>query len=153
MKLTKEKLKCYVLTVAQKYPANHRKVGRPTNFVLKIKEKFKIHTIRSNYNLWKYRIEEINAGRGYLSIRIWTGKPYKSKQLEVFRFHGKEVGIEKIKFINMDGLIEDKKEVGYRTLAINDGLKEMDYLDWFKKSNQETMAIIHFTEFRYNSNN
>lgn len=86
-------MKTYVITLSRHFLANHKRAGEETHF----KEKFllgqgltdydtpsmaKIHTIRANYPLWEKRIKEVQEGRAVLSVRQWTGKPYRSKQVE-----------------------------------------------------------------------
>ena len=39
----------------------------------------KLHTIRANYPLWEKRIKDIQEGHAVLSVRQWSGKPYRSK--------------------------------------------------------------------------
>ena len=86
------KIKTYVITVSEFFPKTHNKSGLPTGFIDKIGSKIKKHTIRGNYELWKKRIDEIQKGNAVLSVRYWTGKPYNSKQKEVYVF-GKDSGI------------------------------------------------------------
>lgn len=78
-------MKTYVLTLSKVFPKTHKRAGEPTDFELLFKDNNyfdKIHTIRANYPLWKQRISEIQAGRAVLSVRQWTGNPYRSKQVE-----------------------------------------------------------------------
>jgi hypothetical protein len=147
----KIKIKTYVLTVSQVFPATHKRKGQPTGFPLAIKHYDKIHTIRGNYELWRKRFEEIHAGRAILSIRVWDGKPYNSPQHEIFRYdntHG--IGVEKLedptnsKFAPIEG-----KQIDWQTVAKNDGLSFGDFCDWFKVRTPDPMAVIHFTDFRY----
>lgn len=144
------KKKCYVITVSEKFPATHSRRGQETKFIEKIRKGLKKHTIRSNYWFWFKRITEINKGNAYLSIRIWSGKPYASKQTEIMKLTN--VGIEKL----------DKSDFGFkinslgvhfneRDFALNDGLLVVDFKEWFKKA-VYPMAIIHFTDFRYINN-
>ena len=143
----------YVLTVSQKFPATHKKAGQPTGFPLAIKHYDKIHTIRGNYDLWAKRFEKINAGKAILSVRIWEGKPYKSKQLEIFKYdYTHKIGVEKILFDDYlySCQINEKRFGNMWDLSKNDGLSDEDFEDWFKKYDlSKTMAIIHFTDFRY----
>lgn len=149
------------------FPQSHKKAGNETFF----KEAFtvgvdgdnkrnkplhsKIHTIRHNYELWKKRIEEINAGKAILSIRQWTGKPYCSKQVEIKRLN--KVGIQKIRSMDDEYAygVNDKGNVlpiPLSLLSINDGLELPDFKEWFKDSKptpNNPMAIIHFTDFAY----
>ena len=66
-----KKYKKYVITLSQVFPVTHIRKGEQTGF----KDKFlaaigkaegkwlKVHTIRANYDLWKKRFDEIEAGR------------------------------------------------------------------------------------------
>lgn len=145
-------MKTYVLTVSEKFPKTHPKAGDPTNFPLSIKHYDKIHTIRGNYDLWEKRFEKINVGEAVLSVRVWEGKPYKSKQQEIFRYdYRRKIGIEKVTFrdylydINVNGASVDVDD-----LAKNDGLSYSDFEHWFKGYDfSKPMAVIHFTDFRY----
>ncbi len=142
------KLKCYVLIVSREFPMKHPDVGKKTNFILKIKIQQKIHTIRLNYLLWKKRIDEINAGKAYLSLRYWTGKPYKSKHKEFRKLY--EVGIEKIESTILGWFINDHPaKLLTEDLAKNDGLSFAEFAAWFNPIPDEPLAIIHFTDFRY----
>lgn len=150
-------MKKYVLTVSEKFPKGHIRAGEETNFPLSIKHYDKLHTIRGNYELWEKRFKKIEAGEAYLSVRIWEGKPYASKQLEIFRFdRSRKIGIEKVTFrdfnvhwdININGV-----DVEATDLAKNDGLSYLDFEYWFKSYDlSQPMAVIHFTDFRYNQN-
>ena len=162
-------MKTYVITLSRHFLANHKRAGEETHF----KEKFllgqgltdydtpslaKIHTIRANYPLWEKRIKEVKAGRAVLSIRQWTGKPYRSKQVEIaILTAGNGVGVQKLcfdkdkdgvpslRFFNINGKYIDRE-----TLANNDGLSKEDWQEWFRGYDlSKPMAIIHFTKFRY----
>lgn len=139
----------YVLTVSELFPKGHIREGEETGFVKKISTLDKIHTIRGNYDLWDKRVEKINSGKARLSLRIWTGQPYTSKQREVFSFD--KVGIEKIQLTDLGWLVNDiNRHLTTGLISKNDGLSEEDFKSWFKgKSFIEPMAVIHFTDFRY----
>lgn len=118
----------------------------------------KIHTIRANYELWAKRIQEVQAGEAIISLRNWTGKPYKSKQLEFMQLAAEDgIGIQKlIKFEGGTGWgathIEDGKLPIYCCLDFchHDGLNQRDFIDWFKPYKMDKpLAIIHFTKYRY----
>lgn len=150
-------MKTYVLMLSKVFPAYHSKAGKPTLFAERL-GKEKLHTIRANYPLWKKRFEEIEQGKACLSIRQWSGQPYKSKQVEIKRLTADDgVGIQKLsfdkdrdgcilyKFFNIDGRFADIQDV-----ANNDGLFFNDWREWFKDYDlSQPMAIIHFTNFRY----
>lgn len=157
-----KKIKTYVLTVSQRFPSTHKRKGEYTEFISKIccakdidlpfpAYDPKLHTIRLNYPLWEKRIKEVKAGNAILSLRYWSGKPYRSKQVE-FTVLDKDsgIGIQKLEdpsnfvFAPING-----KTINWETIAKNDGLSFDDFCDWFKVRSKEPMAIIHFTEFRY----
>ena len=147
------KKKIYVLLVSKQFPKTHNKSGASTGFVeniskLSIGESQKIHTIRSNYELWAKRVSEINSGHAILSIRYWSGMPYRSTQVEICQLDN--VGVQKLEepdnflFANIGG-----NQFNWEELAKNDGLSFEDFCEWFKCRQKEPMAIIHFTDFRY----
>lgn len=156
-------MKTYVITLSRHFLANHKRAGEETHF----KEKFllgqgltdydtpsmaKIHTIRANYPLWEKRIKEVQEGRAVLSIRQWTGKPYRSKQVEIARLTDRNgVGVQKLELTNdfTECIVGDHR-YSYVSVAKNDGLHPADWLDWFSCYDlSKPMAIIHFTKFRY----
>ena len=157
-------MKTYIITLSRHFLANHKRAGEETHF----KEKFllgqgltdydtpsmaKIHTIRANYPLWEKRIKEVQEGRAVLSIRQWTGKPYRSKQVEIAMLTAENgVGVQKLEFYNNTlglchiGIVYQRKY----ELAYHDGLSFEDWEEWLKGYDlSEPMAIIHFTKFRY----
>lgn len=153
------KIKKYVLIVSEFFPKSHNKSGLPTGFIDKIGSNIKKHTIRGNYLLWKKRIEEIQKGNAVLSIRYWSGKPYKSKQKEVYVLDKNSgIGIQKLEFYkDKDGvcalkypIINNNLEANIKVIAENDGLSYPDFKEWFKGYDlSEAMAIVHFTAERY----
>ena len=146
---TESRKKVFVLMLAEYFPKSHPNAGKPTNFEWKFLDEKKIHTIRKNYQLWAKRIDLINKGEAILSIRMWAGKPYKSKQQVIVDLIA-PLGIEKATFED-DGLhIWDCAYIPeYLLVAENDGLSEDDFEAWFTPRPNEEMAIIHFTDFRY----
>jgi hypothetical protein len=141
----------YVLTVSEFFPKTHKKAGKPTGFPLAIKQYDKIHTIRGNYDLWAKRFEKINKGEAILSVRIWSDKPYQSKQVEIFRFDKSQgIGLQKLNQPNNFVFADiNEKQIDWELVAKNDGLSFEDFCDWFKVRSEKPMAIIHFTGFRY----
>lgn len=118
-------MKTYVITLSQVFPTGHSQAGKPTNFKYEFllgqqcskcqprdrnknyiecdkcltRNQPKIHTIRANYPLWLKRITEVQQGKAVLSIRQWTGKPYRSPQVEVVKLTSEDgVGIQKLAF-------------------------------------------------------
>ena len=156
----------YVITLSQVFPVTHKRAGEPTGFkdaFLQGQEDIfegKFHTIRANYELWSKRFEKIEKGEAFLSIRQWTGKPYRSKQVEIARLTKENgIGIQKLCF-HKDGdgnrslilFTIDGKPENILFLAKNDGLSFEDWKEWFKGYNlSKPLAIIQFTKFRYRS--
>lgn len=154
-------MKTFVITFSQKFPKGHINEGQDTDFVKKIEDGTKIHTIRQNYKLWEGRIIEVQAGRAEISLRYWSGEPYRSKQIE-FKRLGKNdgVGIERINIGGKGFLYSttffiwpkdlDSRNVKRELVIKNDGLSIDDFESWFKgKDLFEPPALIHLTPFRY----
>ena len=155
-------MKTYVIMLSHAYPASHKRHGEPTYF----REKFdgtpgmvrKLHTIRANYTLWVKRFEKIAAGEACLSVRQWTGAPYRSKQIEIARLTREDgIGVQRLSFNkDRDGCILykyfdiDGHYANIRDVAYNDGLTFDDWREWFKGYDlSKPLAVIHFTNFRY----
>ena len=142
-------MKTYVLTLSQTFPKGHMNQGEATGFKEKLLTGKKIHTIRANYPLWLKRIEEINKGNACLSIRQWSDKPYRSKQIEIARLTKENgVGIEQVRLPH----IANRTDIfrSFPELDTNDGLTREQWLYWFAEyDTKEPLAIIHFTPFRY----
>lgn len=158
-------MKTYVITLSKKFPMTHKQAGQPTHFggaffkgqgenINLDNWRTKLHTIRANYPLWEKRMKEIQEGRACLSVRMWGGKPYRSKQEELARLTKDDgIGIQKLNFYKfpelslIDGLATGNISA---KLAENDGLTFEDWYDWFRSYDlTHPMAIIHFTKFRY----
>lgn len=151
----KKKKKIFVLTVSRHFPQTHKRAGYPTGFVESLinpsTEKTssrKIHTIRSNFDLWEKRAAQINSGEAILSLRYWSGKPYNSPQVEFLQLE--TIGVEKL-HNPKNGIFAPigQSEVNWEEVAENDGLSFVDFCEWFKHSTEEPMVVIHFTDFRY----
>ncbi|MBR0116463.1 MAG: hypothetical protein IJM04_04195 [Prevotella sp.] len=169
----------YVLTLSRTFPSTHRRAGELTNFrsalgnalmCAKCREKpkgmcvgecvagkVKRHTIRANYDFWAKRFEKIAAGKAVLSVREWVGKPYGkgSTQREIALLTKDDgIGIQRLEFENgsiWHTLIEGRSPYYPSEIAERDGLSLTDWLDWFRGYDLSCpMAIIHFTNFRYN---
>lgn len=175
-------MKTYVITLSKVFPTTHHKAGKPTGFAENLAFKThleldktiggyrnvqgsKRHTIRANYPLWAKRFEQIERGEACLSIRQWTGEPYRSKQVEIARLTNQDgVGIQQVN-INLD-YYDAHKSVDWfipnpkkrnefywfngTAIAYNDGLLIQDWVNWFKDYDlSKPLAIIHFTKFRY----
>lgn len=131
------------------FPKGHIREGEPTGFKEKLLSGEKIHTIRSNYPLWKKRINEVQNGDAIISVRQWEDKPYRSKQIEIARFTKENgIGIEMLWLGNIGRMESIFKS--HPDLDVHDGLKRLDWLSWFEFAERnKPLPIIHFTSFRY----
>jgi hypothetical protein len=142
-----KKIKTHVLMVAKSFLKGHPRAGEPTDFAKKILNGEKIHTIRGSFENWEKKVNEVNAGDAILSVRSWTGKPYRTPQETICEF--KKLGIERTSVLKQGNWCEVVKGYASKSLiALNDGLMRQDFDSWFKEG-QDNMALIHFTDFRY----
>lgn len=151
-------MKKYIITLSKFFLKQHIRAGEETGFKESFLKGKKVHTIRANYNLWEARIKEVQEGKAVLSIRQWSGLPYRSKQDEITELSKEDgVGIQKLTFkkdSNGEFFLEDYdidgKYIELNKLASNDGLLTEDWCRWFKRYDlSKPMAMIHFTSFRY----
>ena len=154
-------MKTYIIILSKTFMKGNPKCGQETFFSTKFakgqlgntSKPNKIHTIRSNYDLWKKRIQEVEEGQAILSIRQWTGAPYRSKQEVLANLTNKDgVGIQMIEFANPFIYIDCRPidHLYLASIASNDGLNIQDWEHWFDFENASgKYAIIHFTNFRY----
>lgn len=95
-------MKTYVIILSEKFPTTHTRKGQETDFRRLFLNGNKIHTIRANFPLWEKRIAQIQKGEAVLSIRQWTGKPYRSKQVEIARLSYEDgVGIQELRLTDL----------------------------------------------------
>lgn len=145
-------MKKYVLTVSKNFPQTHADSGNKTEFQFKILSAIKKHTLRGNYELWEKRFEKIEKGEACLVVREWSGKPYRSKQVDLFTFTKENdgIGLQKIEWTNIGIFIDDfDSELTIKEVAENDGLSREQFIEWFKGYPIGPMAVIHFGKFRY----
>ena len=148
-------MKIHVLILSQTFPKGHHDEGKPTRFGASVTQCVKIHTIRSNYEEWRKKINEVLSGEAILSLRVWTDKPYRSKQMELLRLDASTgVGIQKLHSFDEEhaDFIGEKGNVlpvSLQELDNNDGLSVNEWKGWFENNTQLPLAIIHFTSFRY----
>lgn len=150
-------MKKYVIISSDHYPKYHSRAGEETGFTNAIISQRKKHTCRENFMFWKKRVDEVNKHNGYLSIRSWSGVPYKSKQDEYVRFV--KLGIESFAIINKEIYVGSRKLSTQEMIdfAYNDGFDKSlsglnDLLKWMKADKKDIKlgCIIHYTDFRYN---
>lgn len=144
-----------VITFSRTFPKYHVRAGEPTYFVEKIIKGLYMlqHPIEdidelaidsqnpldeSVYDRCEPKWHTIRAGNRWkdgdkFSPRVWAGKPYASKQIQLAS------DIEIIKVFNFEIkdnelLVNGKKLASLATvdLALNDGLHMRDFFDWFK---------------------
>jgi len=144
-----------VITFSTRFPAKHPKAGQPTYFVEKIMasladciEGWKMYDDFVLYDWHQYynaspKNHTVRAGNRWkegelFSPRVWSGKPYASKQIEF----APPIQIKKIWNFKMTArLWADECEYSINgqnlnageliTLARNDGLHVLDFMDWF----------------------
>ena len=140
-----------VITFSRYFPAYHPRKGEPTYFVEQIYNGFysknnlmdypngldvndfvkgiKHHTIRAG-NRWK-------VGDKF-SPRVWSGKPYNSKQIII----APDIEIKKVWSVTIDLVdqyeriywVDDngnENHIDETEIAKNDGLTSNDFYDWF----------------------
>lgn len=157
-----------VITFSRTFPAYHPRKGDPTYFVEKFWESIglpgkeycfnlpdeyqnllrsdsksvwpKFHTIRSGFR-W-------GAGDKF-SPRVWSGKPYQSKQIII----APDIEIKKIWHFEKDPIGKnfilngiEKSPDSLLEIAKNDGLELSDLLLWFKYPNPFSGQIICWNE-------
>jgi hypothetical protein len=139
-----------VITFSRQYPSYHPKKGEPTFFV----EKF-YNSLYSKNNLMDYpegltvddsitgmKHHTVRAGHrfkvgDYFSPRVWSGVPYKSKQIILApdtlirkTWHFDIIGTD----FSLSGRLENAltgEGFDLSELAKNDGLDGPDFFDWF----------------------
>lgn len=113
----------------------HTRAGEETGFKESFLKEKKMHTIRANYNLWEARNKEVQEGKVVLSIRQWSGLPYRSKQDEITELSKEDgIGIQKLTFKKdsngmffLEDYDIDGKYIELDKLASNDGLLTEDW--------------------------
>lgn len=156
-----------VITFSRYFPAYHTRKGEPTYFVEQIQNS--LISMNWEIDLYKninppmkflesltkenvgYKHHTIRAGNRWkvgdkFSPRVWSGKPYNSKQIiiapdiEVKKVW--DVKVEKNHFQDDDGTIAIVTKIiidgmhkteNYEKLAANDGLNIDDLCNWFYK--------------------
>jgi hypothetical protein len=142
-----------VLKFSRHFPKGHPKAGQPTWFVEKVEacladtlpgwemsKTFTLHEWDAYYNCVLPKHHTIRAGNRWkagdmASLRVWSDKPYRSKQIEFAQVEVKKVwefsisyGNYSIDTIQQGSFIPD---IELETLANNDGLYVDDFWSWF----------------------
>jgi hypothetical protein len=147
-------MKTFVLTVNSRFEKSMLDTIGAVKHRRPLPTEMKRHTIRANYAFWESRIAAITRGEAVLSVRVWSGKPYRSPQREFLRLE--KVGLQKVAKrsdgANVSYYIVNGNGLGFIstvTLARGDGLSFDDFEEWFRDYPDGDMALIHFTDFRY----
>jgi hypothetical protein len=151
-----------VLTCSRNFPKGHPKAGQPTYFVEKIWNGFRDESrwLPDSFQQWIENYGQVLKGDEYLtalaireiklttiragsrwkagdmaSLRIWSGAPYRSKQVEFAQVKVKRTWAVEINVSQTSPviLIENRLltyEAG-KELAANDGLLLTDFISWF----------------------
>ena len=145
-----------VITFSTKFPKGHPKEGQPTYFVDKIwteLQKYQVDNIvpnnpELNDHLYRWlrndftpKLHTIRNGKrwkagDWFSPRIWSGKPYASKQItiapDIQLVRVADIEISDVGYLSIDGIYKGLL-IGQDELAKNDGLSNIDLNDWFNK--------------------
>lgn len=135
-----------VLTFSRVFPAYHPKAGQPTYFVEKIYNSLFARNnlmdypkgLEVNESILETKHHTIRAGNrfkvgDYFSPRVWSGKPYNSKQIII----APDIQVKKVWDFEIDlncVYSIDGKYTSEQTdydLAMNDGLTESEMQFWF----------------------
>jgi hypothetical protein len=153
-----------VITFSKAFPSYHQRKGEPTYFVEKIWESLilgeeisisKCCELSRQTGIGEYTMNTISkikfdpkhhtirAGHRFkegdwFSPRVWSGKPYRSKQIiiapdiqvkKVLEFEIKHFGILDQCLVTIDNVVPRNSKL--TLLANNDGLSFQDFNDWF----------------------
>lgn len=160
-----------VVTLTKKFFDQHPRAGQPTWFADAVKAGVKIHTCRDNYDYWVKKVEALKDADGTLCIREWTGRPFRSPQGTIKEIPAATVHVSQLKLCrhsyvgafdhkqhNDYSAVVDGEDVRLVDIAYNDGFwNERDFTAFidplFAKYDTDTitLAIIHFTPYRYGS--
>jgi hypothetical protein len=151
-----------VLTFSRHFPKGHPKAGQPTWFVEKVWKSIwesyeggtnPLHPFWEVYdgafpmkfdtkeNIHQHQPKHHTIRAGYrfkpgemASLRVWSDKPYRSKQIEFAQVEVKKVWSIEIVISHTwwSFRINDKLFCGnVEVIANNDGLELQDFIDWF----------------------
>lgn len=168
-----------VLTVSRFFPDYHPRKGQSTGFVEKIWKALYVNgECPDNVNDWinnytavikddlmRYnevhkKLHTIRGGNRFkagdmASLRVWTDKPYRSKQIEFAQVEIKQtIPIDIECNAGFRAMIDGNKFINRDMLARNDGLSLEDMIAWFaihpKKQDQKfTGQIICWQPVNY----
>lgn len=114
------------ISLSKTFPKTHKRAGVQTGFVRNINKGVKIHTIRTGYERWRHNLDKVANGTHMVSLRQWTGVPYRSPQEEISLLH--DVGYERLTMQydrdmgKVKAIINGRQFHDVKKLAQNDGL-------------------------------
>lgn len=157
-----------VLTMSRFFPKGHPKAGQPTHFVEAICNSFRgvdyalpldflkcsAHDLFPQKDQYMEALSyqgttkhtTIRAGERFkpgdmASLRVWSDKPYRSKQIEFAKVEVVKTWSFEIKpmdlryvgyFLNGSFMgMFDKFDISLQSIAANDGLSIEDFISWF----------------------
>lgn len=152
-----------VLMCSRHFPKGHPKQGQPTWFVEKVwksiwvahkgsanplypwweiyDEAFPSGDIRENIHQHQPKHHTIRAGSRFkpgdmVSLRVWSDKPYRSKQIEFAQVEVKKTWAIRLTIVNNTSVVltingVEKHARWVHQLAANDGLDSLDFINWF----------------------
>lgn len=157
-----------VITFSRFFPKGHPRQGQPTHFVEKVEacladtipgwempKTFTLHEWHPYYNCTMPKGHTIRAGNRWkpgnmASLRVWSDKPYRSKQVEFAQVEVKKVWRVEINMFQTSPIIKvENRLLTYEEgidIAANDGLSLTDFISWFaihpKKKEQKFSGQI-----------
>lgn len=137
-------MKQHNILIAKQFPTHHLKKGQPTFFEDLILRGIKQTTIRTNYEYWKKRIDEVSKGEAKLVLKQWINRPYHDSQTTI-HIETFEPTIEKVKIdFRLDNYYVFSTELnqwlhfnGIEQMAKMDGLTIVDFKSWFKSDKHD----------------
>lgn len=142
-----------VVTLSKTFFPNHPRKGQETGFKAKVTDGRKVHTCRCNYEHWRAKMEKITSPGGVLSVRQWSGEPYRSPQEVIADIPAGVTGVQKLELRRERCVVNhfaeetakavatttyydwtaqvDGRGVPVEILAENDGLTVDDFKAWF----------------------
>ena len=153
-----------VVMLTKEFFKGHPMAGKPTNFSTLVKQGKKIHTCRDNHDYWAGKIEALKKNGGVLSIREWSGKPYRSNQNVIMDVPASEVHVSTLELHRIITVYNEKryyatiggKPISMAKLAGNDGFNFQTDFEAFldpifdmRGADVVKLAIIHFNSYRY----
>lgn len=144
-----------VITFSRVFPSYHPRKGEPTYFVEKVvkslhwERRYPPVDNRSDFDSDIYlncipKHHTIRAGHRWkvgdkFSPRVWSGKPYASKQItfapdiEIKKVWDFELTFDDLFYISNELYAYSSSHDALETLSANDGLEQADLLNWFNE--------------------